>query len=329
MFKHASLTLSRFRPWKAFFQSRTGQVAGTAWIDLQPRRIFILPTRAGLGFAGLLLVMLLGAINYDNNLIFGLTFLLTGLGLVSMLHGYRNLAHLQLRVGQGHPGFVGDRVEFQLWLRPNDARPRYALSLQTPDAATLTAVSVAGNAVCLQRPAQRRGPLSLGLVTISSSYPLGLFRAWSRLAFDHTELAYPKPAPPGPPPPSLSYGKPQAGIQQAGTEDFRGLRTYRTGDSLRHVHWKALAREQGLLTKEFGSHQAASCWLDFAATVEADLEERLGRLCRWILEAERTQVTYGLRLPGLIIAPARGNAHRDRCLAALASFRITGGAQHA
>lgn len=322
MLKIASLTIPRLRPWKRFFESRTGQAAGSAWIGLQPRRIFILPTRAGLGFAGLLLVMLLGAINYANNLVFGLTFLLTGLGLVSMLHSYRNLAHLQVRAGQGRPGFVGERIEFQLWLRPNDGRPRYALTLQAADAATLTTVSLGGNAAWLQRQAHQRGPLSLGLVTISSNYPLGLFHAWSRVAFDHTELAYPKPAPPGPPPPSLTDGKNQTGIRQTGAEDFRGLRPYRIGDSLRHVHWKALAREQGLLTKEFGSHQADSGWLDFAATAEPDPEARLRRLCRWVLEAERTQVTYGLRLPGLVIAPARGNAHRDRCLAALAGFRI-------
>lgn len=323
MIKIASRAAYLLHPWKAFFHSRTGQVAGPAWIGLLPRRIFILPTRAGLGFAGLLLVMLLGAINYDNNLVFGLTFLLTGLGLVSMLHSYRNLAHLQVRAGQGCPGFVGDRIGFQVWLRPDDARPRFALSLKVAGAATLTSVSIEGNAAWLQMKARQRGPLPLGLVTVSSSYPLGLFYAWSRVAFDHTELAYPEPALPGPPPPTLAEGKYQAGMQQTGSEDFRGLRTYRPGDSLRHVHWKAWAREQGMLIKEFGSNQAHSCWLDFAATGERDAEARLRRLCRWILEAERGQVSYGLRLPGLAIAPARGNAHRDRCLAALATFRIT------
>lgn len=323
MIKISSRTTYLLQPWKAFLQSRTGQVAGSDWIGLQPRRIFILPTRAGLGFAALLLVMLLGAINYDNNSVFGLTFLLTGLGLVSMLHSYRNLAHLQLQAGQGRPGFVCNRIDFQVGLRPGDSRPRYALSLKGAGAAVLTSVSSAGTVAWLQLKARQRGPLPLGLVTISSSYPLGLFYAWSQVAFDHTELAYPEPALPGPAPPILTEGNNQAGMQQSGAEDFRGLRTYRHGDSLRHVHWKAVAREQCMLTKEFGGNQARSCWLDFAATGEPDPEARLRRLCRWILEAERGQVNYGLRLPGLTIAPARGNAHRDRCLAALATFEVS------
>ena len=39
-----------------------------------------------------------------------------------------------------------------------------------------------------------------------------------------------------------------------------------------------------------------------------------------LLEAERTQQTYGLRLPGKEIAPALGMAQRERCLKALALF---------
>lgn len=308
-------------PWKTLFRARTGQAPGLSWIALSARRIFILPTRAGMGFAGLLLVMFLAAINYDNNLIFGLTFLLASLALVTMLHTYRNLAHLQLRVGQGQPGFVGDRLGFQLWLRSNEGRTRYAVVVTTVAGDTArTHVTADGNSLWLHPEARTRGPNRLGLVTIGSTYPLGLFYAWSRVEFAHSELAYPAPAPPGPPLPSTGDGKRHSGAHNSGPEDFRGLRTYRAGDSLRHVHWKALARERGLLTKEFGGGQAGSCWLDFTATPEQDLENRLRRLCRWVLEAERAQLSYGLRLPDQSIPPARGNAHRDRCLSALAMF---------
>ena len=52
------------------------------------------------------------------------------------------------------------------------------------------------------------------------------------------------------------------GDQGRGSDDFASLRPYHAGDSLRHVHWKALAREQGLVTKQFGggvSEQPAWC----------------------------------------------------------------------
>lgn len=313
-------------PLSAFFRARTGRVQGSGWTELSARRIFILPTRAGLGYGLLLLVLLIGAINYNNNLVFGLTFLLAGLGLVAMLHTYRNLAHLQLQAGQGRPGFVGEQVGFQVWLRSADGRPRFAVELRTSEGMTAsTHVHPSqGGSVWLTRPAARRGPVALGLVRVSGCFPLGIFYAWSRIEFDHSELAYPAPAAPG--------ARPQANaLLQAGTigsdrgdgrEDFRGFRPYHPGDSLRHVDWKAVARGQGMLTKEFGSTQAKDLWLDYQHTPDIEPEARLRRLCRWILEAERAQHRYGLRLPKLAIEPGRGAAHRDRCLAALAQFEV-------
>ena len=316
-----SLTGALRRRARVLLRRRTGRAAGSDWIELRARRIFILPTRAGWAFAALVLILLLGAVNYDNNLIFGLCFLLTALGLVAMLHTHRNLAHLQLRSGQGRPGFVGDRLGYRLWLRPGDDRPRYAVELRTsagPPA--LTHVGRSGTDIWLYRAPKRRGRQRLGPVTVGSCVPLGLFYAWSYLELAHSELAYPAPAPSGPPPPDRAQGELLRGDLDPGNEDFRGLRNYRPGDSLRHVHWKAVARGQAPLTKEFGAAGAPDCWIDFSAAPEPDTEARLRRLSRWVLEAERAQRGYGLRLPGLELPPARGTGHRARCLAALATF---------
>jgi len=51
-----------------------------------------------------------------------------------------------------------------------------------------------------------------------------------------------------------------------------------------------------------------------------DAETRLSILTRWIIDADRLQRDYGLRLPGLAYPPAHGGAHRHRCLEALALF---------
>lgn len=302
-----------------FSAKRTGRVDGTAWTELSPRRVFILPTRAGLAYAGLLLVLLLGAINYSNNLIFGLTFLLAGLGLVAMLHTYRNLVRLELQAGQGRPGFAGEGIGFQIWLRPGDGRPRQAIELRTSEGRIAELdIDTQSTSAWLTRQAEQRGRLPLGRVTVSTCFPLGLFRAWSRLDFAHAEPAYPAPAPPGPlPPQAADAGHGDVGRAGTGQDDFRGPRPYRPGDSLRQVDWKALARERGLLTKEFAAAQMPEDWFDFETLAEADTEARLRRLCRWILDAERDRHTYGLRLPGLTLPPARGTVHRDRCLLAL------------
>ncbi|MFN2308725.1 MAG: DUF58 domain-containing protein [Gammaproteobacteria bacterium] len=319
---NARLTTTLRNPVAAFFRQRTARAVGGEWVELDRRRVFVLPTRAGFGFAALLLVMLVGAINYSNNLIFALTFLLAGLGPVSLLHTYRNLSRLQLQAGQGRPDFVGGALGFQVWLRAGDGRPRRALHLEVEGGDSgFAQPGTAPVAVWLHRPATRRGPQRLGRVIVSTRYPLGLFQAWSNVEFAHTELVYPAPAPPGPPPPEAADLPAQAGDHRPGDEDFHGLRHYHPGDSLRQIHWKALARGQGLLTKEFAAAGTPQlCWLDFAAAPGPDPEARLRRLCRWILDAERAEIRYGLRLPGQAWAPAHGHAHRDRCLAALACF---------
>ena len=102
------------------------------------------------------------------------------------------------------------------------------------------------------------------------------------------------------------------------------LRVYRPGDAPKLIAWKALAREQGLLTKEFSATASSELWLDWDDARAADVEARLSVLTHWVLQAERFGQGYGLRIPGTVIAPARGEAHRTRCLEALALFRAPG-----
>ena len=92
------------------------------------------------------------------------------------------------------------------------------------------------------------------------------------------------------------------------------------GDSLRHVHWKTFAREQGLHTKQFGGDRAEELWLDWESLIDVDTETRLSRLTRWVLDADSRHFNYGLRLPNQIIPLGHGPKHKHRCLEALALF---------
>jgi uncharacterized protein (DUF58 family) len=103
-------------------------------------------------------------------------------------------------------------------------------------------------------------------------------------------------------------------------DDFLGLREFRAGDSPRHVSWKAAARGRGMLSKQFGGGYRSSVWLDWEQLPDLDEERRLRQLCRWVLDCEQAGVLYGLRLPQQMLAPACGEEHQHRCLAALALF---------
>jgi uncharacterized protein (DUF58 family) len=169
----------------------------------------------------------------------------------------------------------------------------------------------------LQRRAPGRGRLQPGTLSLETRFPLGLFRAWSRLVLDQAAWIYPRPAA-APPPPRAPRQPSEAGDQGRGSDDFRGFRQFHSGDSLRHVHWKAVARGQGWLTKEFGGDRVEECWFDWSALEGLDTEARLSVLCRWVLDAANEQRHFGLRLPGVSLGPDQGPAHRDRCLRALA-----------
>ena len=291
-------------------------------LTLERRRIYALPTRHGLLFAAMLLVMLLGAINYNNSLAFMLTFLLASMGIISILYTYRNLAHLQLRSGKASPGFAGKDARFTVLLHNPDPLPRYALSLTANQAEPrLTDIAAADTAaVELSIAAPRRGRLRLGMITLSTTYPLGLVRAWAYVNLDMQCIVYPRPGSSLTLATAPNFHEGDRTGSAMGSDDFLGFRAYLPGDSPRHIHWKALARDLPLLTKKFTASETRDLWLDWSLLPAVDDETRLRILCRLVVDAQRAGQAYGLRLPGVEIMPALGALHRHRCLQALALF---------
>lgn len=297
---------------------------------LRFRRIYILPTRQGIGFAVAVSIMLLGSINYDNALGYVLSFLLIGAGLVSMLHAVRNLAGLRIGWEDGAPVFAGDTARFRLRVDNRGRRPRFALLARFTqpkrrrhdDEHVRHFALDAGNLqrVELLAVAPRRGWFAPGLVTLATRFPFGLFRAWARIDTGQRCLVYPHPDGDQALPSSEPQPSGEIGTRGLGEDEFTGLREYRPGDSARRVHWKAVAREQGVPVKIFGGGAAGVTWLRWADARRPDTESRLSQLCRWVVDADACNLRYGLALPGVEIAPAHGAAHRHACLEALALF---------
>lgn len=296
-------------------------------VTLVQRRVYILPTRQGLLFAVVLGVLLLASINYALSLGFVLTFLLSAMGFVALHHTWRNLAYMQVRPVRAEPVFAGEAAHFGLSLESPSRRPRYAIAIHRGVASSVVFVDVPGEhagLATLPVDATRRGRLVCGRLTLATTYPVGLFRAWAYVDFGQSALVYPTPAASCPEPPAWSHSESTDGVVIAGDDDFRMLRPYRAGDPPRQVAWRTLARGQPLQTKEFQSLASRELWLDWADAAAADAESRLSVLCRWVLRAEQRGQQYGLRLPGTAIAPGRGETHRTRCLEALALFGIDG-----
>ncbi|MEO5573958.1 MAG: DUF58 domain-containing protein [Gammaproteobacteria bacterium] len=302
---------------------RTGSAGRAKPVVLLRPRIFILPTRQGMLFSVVLLTMLLGSLNYNNSMGFALTFLLAGIGFIAIAHTYFNLARTQISIGKLAPVFAGTDALFPVILKNPSAHARRALILQIRQQQPVFAHVTANNTVCvpLSQPTGRRGFLPMERLTVSTRFPLGLFCAWSHLSFDARCLVYPTPRGNSELPISTpgNSGQPSPG---QGNDDFAGHRNYRAGDSLARVNWKAAARGQGLLIKEFTGVDGGNLWLDWQQFVGSDDETRLSQLCQRVLDADTAGHPFGLRLPGRQISPGAGDAHKHACLAALALFRL-------
>lgn len=291
-------------------------------VVLGHRRVYIMPTRAGWLFGATVGILLVGSINYALQLGFALTFLLAGMGLAGMVHTTRNLARLAVSAGRAEPVFAGERAQFHLHLDNRSPFDRPAIlvrHLASNAQQVLDLPARAARVAVLPVPAARRGWLRLTRVMLETRFPLGLFRAWSYVELEVRCLVYPRPERSPLPAPAADAAAGAARAQAQGSDDFSGLRGYQPSDSPRHVAWKAAARAESMLTKQFSGAAGSELWLDWSqlAGMAAD-EPRLSRLCGWVLQAEQAGARYGLRLPGVEVAPGRGDAHCSTCLQALA-----------
>lgn len=283
----------------------------------------MLPTRHGLLFAAFVFVLLLAGINYENGLVYALTFWLAGMAMVSMLYTHRNLAGLRVTVAGAVPVFAGEPARFTISLQNETAGPRrhVVVAQKRRELGWVDIAPFGQGLIDIETPTRRRGYLSVPEFVVSSQQPLGLLRTWSRkIRLNRKLLVYPQPGPRRPIVGAADQERRLESGHRGEGDDFIGVRTYQHGDSPRQVDWKAVARGQGMQTKRFGGSHRSLVWLDWDSLEGLGTEDRLRQLTRWILDADGAGWIYGLRLPGTRIAPSGGEAHRHRCLEALALF---------
>lgn len=303
-------------------------------VYLHQRRVFILPTSAGLAFGFMLAVLFIASINYNLSLGFGLTFLLAACAVVDMHLTFRNLAHLYLAPGRVRAVHAGEETRFELHLANRSKRDRYAiwlgfLAADVPEVEQpLDIPAGATRTVMLGLTTAQRGWLQAPRVRLQTRFPLGLLRAWSYWTPDMRVLVYPRPETDAPPLPTGGGGKAD-GSGCAGHDDFAGIRAYQSGDSLRQLAWRQIARMddlQGgpLVAKHFEGGGASELALDFALLpVTLDVETRLSRMTYWVLEAEARGLPYAFRIGPVNLPASLGPAHQAACLQELALYGTT------
>jgi uncharacterized protein (DUF58 family) len=291
-------------------------------LSLARRRLYILPTRAGMGFAALVLTMLAAGLNYTNSLALLLTFLLAGFALVAMHECHRNLLGLSLLEAAAQPMFAGAAGTLRLTLENPSRLPRYRIEAAITGPASVALDLPAGGRATLELaiPALARGLRRIERLRLSSSHPFGLFRVWTWIHAPIEVIVYPRAAGSLPLPADRGLRSGTWPRGASGADEWLGLRPFRDGDSPRQVAWKAYAREAPLLVKEYSASGSPLRLLSLEDARQADIESRLAQLARWIVDAEAAGSLYGLELPDERLPAHRGPDHRHRCLSALALF---------
>lgn len=292
--------------------------------SIQRSRLYILPTSHGMLFFFVLILVLLGAINYENSLAYMLAFLLGSLSLLAMIYTHQNLNRLELRIARPEPVFVGQNLQFPLAISHDQATPRDAIQLQIEGQAAIQVSLLEQHEISCKLPfrTRQRGYVSPVRIKVYTEFPLGLFHAWSWLVLHSQGLVYPAPA-------SRTFDLQQQAVQRQGTrpddkrgvDDFAGIRPYQPGDQTSHLAWKAIARTGEMLTRLYSNDVAREIEIDWQQlSPSLDIEQRLSILCRLVLEADEKGLSYSFSIPGTQLSPSSGLQHRHRCLQALALF---------
>jgi uncharacterized protein (DUF58 family) len=275
-------------------------------------------------FGGLLVIMLLTGINYQNSLIYLLTFVLGAIFVAAMHYTHRNLLGLELTLVAAGDAFQGESSVFLLKAR-SETSEAVAINLTTAtgDAAQVTVQPGEVAEVALHRTVTERGPVQMGRIHVETRFPFGLLRAWSWMRPMTHGLGYPKLIKP----PQAASGPEEGehGRAQQRTDDMTHaeIRPWRRGDLSQRVLWKRYARTGEMVIAHWEGEASDPVWLDYSAYPGIDQESRLSYLAYRVVERSRRSESYGLRLPEETIKPDTGSAHQRRCLHALGCCGLT------
>lgn len=304
------------------------------WIDskrppakqhfLNRSNLFVFPTLQGFSFLLTAIVLWLVGTNYENNLVLALAFLLVTLFIICILHTFANLSGLSIQFLSAKPVFSGETAEVKLLVSRTGTRGRDSLSFYWRDnlPAVTSLIDEDEVQITVMVDTQGRGWFDPGRLIVESTYPLGIIRSWTRLDMACKILVYPKPIFAGPLPKAHALRDEGDTSTHRGADEFSGFKAYQPGDSMRDVAWKYFARGLDVMSKEFTAYVDHRLWLDWDFLAGMDREGRLSRLCYWVLECAKADHEFGLRLPGIELPPASGQAHQLQALKILALFDL-------
>ncbi|MFS4458449.1 DUF58 domain-containing protein [Bdellovibrio sp. HCB2-146] len=282
------------------------------------KRTYIIPSRFGLAFGIMTLVLFFMAVGYANNLIYIFVFFLTSVGFTGMLITNRNVQRVEIITIKGQDLFATEEGSLLLEFHNNDSAPSWDMEarLEKTDVKTkkTPVAAFTSKEVRLDFMSPHRGLQKLPRFILESTFPFGLLRAWKVFKFDAEILIYPS-----------REGTRIFPQDSVGGEDlqkqglFRDHREFQTADPVSKIDWKASARRQELLVKNYEEPEKPTLHFHWDQTAQlTNYEDRISQLALWVDEAERSGHSYSLLAGKQEVAAGKGLNHWRECLGILA-----------
>jgi|GEM_PF-1290901 len=294
--------------------------------EIDKKKIYILPTRPGLIFLSVILVIFIGSFNENNNMGLLFSFFLFSLLIFSIKETRNSLLNLKINSVNIENNFAGSKAKTEIFLSSGTEKKE---NIQIKAKSSFTKIDFiernSGARAVLFTDTFKRGIYNYPEITISSHYPYGIFNSWTYLNPPKKQIIWPKPANRGVSATQLKNMQEDNSknlIKNKNEDEFKGLREYEKGDSIKRISWKAYSRGMGLLIKdfstEFENEEVNILWDRINIK---DTETKLSVICKTILNLESSDIRYGLKIPGFEIKPSKGLRHKNYCLEILAGFK--------
>ncbi len=296
--------------------------------EQKQNKTYIIPTKFGFFFSVIILVLLYTSFASGNNFLYLYTFFLTSVGVTTLRLTNENISAIKIESVEIQEVFAGSPAYANVNLFNSSSQVKSFIEVYHDAKIITTVPEIAANSAYQARIELKpflRGRHPLPRIILSTTYPFYLLNSWKVFRSKETFVVFPAQVGEAQLPfyEKLHESVDNNLVHQRNSPDseFTGHRKFEVGDSFRQVDWKAFARTEKLLVKDYQSFRAQEVDLRWSNTAaHLNLELRLSQLALWIEIAESKGFHYSLEIPGKVFEIQRGRSHYLKCLTALGLF---------
>ncbi|MFY8328519.1 DUF58 domain-containing protein [Pseudoalteromonas sp. ZZD1] len=291
-------------------------------LTLKHNTIYVLPSKMGCGFLFVAVLNFILGINYQNNLILAMAYLMLVVLVLAILIGYSNVKGLTIHFKAKNNDYspISPRLVFDI--STDKFCQSFNVIYQKQILHHLDNIKDRTN-ITVSLPYKNRGSYPLKRIKLLSQYPFGLVSVWSYMQIEETVFVYPEQINPNKNNNLMVDDHNSNGdLKRAnGIDEFDSLVDHQHGMGLQRVSWKHYAKTQQLMVKEFVNFASTPMTYDYSQ-LQGNAETRLSHLSYLITQAHLHDHAFALKLNSQLYSMAKGSEHFNACLMALSRFKV-------